>query len=122
MSERSEATVRAIWDAAGLPPSALSRLTLLDVVHPEVPETFAGTVDASIADLSSPGVAARIVAGRPDIIFHLAAIVSGEAELDFEKGYRINLDGARALFEAIRLENAKDGYRPRVIFTSSIDD
>src|SRR5205807_5286905 len=58
----------------------------------------------------------KLVAERPDLIFHLAAIVSGEAEADFEKGYRINLDGTRLLFEAIRKAN----YRPRVIFASSI--
>jgi nucleoside-diphosphate-sugar epimerase len=58
------------------------------------------------------------VADRPDVIFHLAAIVSGEAELDFDKGYRINLDGTRMLFDAIRL--AGGGYKPRVVFTSSI--
>ena len=52
------------------------------------------------------------------MIFHLAAIVSGEAELDFDKGYRINLDGTRMLFDAIRL--AGGGYKPRVVFTSSI--
>jgi nucleoside-diphosphate-sugar epimerase len=52
------------------------------------------------------------------VIFHLAAIVSGEAELDFDKGYRINLDGTRMLFDAIRLVG--DGYKPRVVFTSSI--
>ena len=51
-----------------------------------------------------------------DDIFHLAAVVSGEAEADFEKGYRVNLDGTRYLFEAIRKEN----YQPRVVFTSSI--
>ena len=55
---------------------------------------------------------------RPDVIFHLAAIVSGEAELDFEKGTRINLDGSRALLEAIRA--AGEDYRPRLVFTSSI--
>ena len=52
------------------------------------------------------------------MIFHLAAIVSGEAEIDFEKGTRVNLDGSRALLEAIR--EAGDGYRPRLVFTSSI--
>jgi nucleoside-diphosphate-sugar epimerase len=51
------------------------------------------------------------------VVFHLAAIVSGEAEADFEKGYRINLDGTRYLFDAIRV---LEGYRPRVVFTSSI--
>ena len=64
------------------------------------------------------GRAAALVAERPDVIFHLAAIVSGEAEADFEKGYRINLDGTRALLEAIRAIG--DGYRPRLVFTSSI--
>jgi nucleoside-diphosphate-sugar epimerase len=44
-------------------------------------------------------------------------VVSGEAETDFEKGYHVNLDGARALLEAIR---AVDGYKPKVVFTSSI--
>jgi len=71
-----------------------------------------------VSDLSAPGEAEKLVAARPELIFHLAAIVSGEAEADFEKGYRINLDGTRRLFEAIRAIG--DGYQPRVVFTSSI--
>ena len=71
-----------------------------------------------MSDLSLPGEAAKLVARRPDVIFHLAAIVSGEAEADFEKGYRINFDGTRELFEAIR--KVGGGYCPRVVFTSSI--
>jgi nucleoside-diphosphate-sugar epimerase len=51
------------------------------------------------------------------VIFHLAGVVSGEAETDFEKGYHVNLDGTRALLEAIR---AVGGYKPKMIFTSSI--
>src|SRR2546428_9717182 len=70
------------------------------------------------ADLSEPGKAARAVEARPDTIFHLAGVVSGEAELDFDKGYRVNLDGTRALLEAIRATG--DGYRPRLVYTSSI--
>ncbi len=97
---------------------AVARLTLADVVPPAAPEGYAGPVESIAADLSDPGTADRLVAGRPDVIFHLAAIVSGEAELDFEKGYRINLDGTRHLLEVIRLTG--DGYRPRVVFTSSI--
>jgi len=83
---------------------------------PPPPSAFA--IETLIGDLSLPGEAEKLVAVRPDVIFHLAAIVSGEAEANFEKGYRINLDGTRFLFEAIR--NAEGGYRPRVIFTSSI--
>jgi nucleoside-diphosphate-sugar epimerase len=77
-------------------------------------------VETSAVDVSAPGQAARIVASRPDVVFHLAAIVSGEAELDFEKGYGINLEGTRALLEAIRAAHLQDGYRPCVVFTSSI--
>jgi nucleoside-diphosphate-sugar epimerase len=62
----------------------------------------------------------KLVASRPDTIFHLAAIVSGEAEADFDKGYAINLDGTRFLFDAIRLESMKSHYKPRVVFSSSI--
>jgi len=69
-----------------------------------------------VSDLSAPGEAEKLVASRPGLIFHLAAVVSGEAEADFDKGYRVNLDATRRLFEAIR----KEGYKPRVVFTSSI--
>ena len=69
-----------------------------------------------VSDLSTPGEAEKLVASRPEVIFHLAAIVSGEAEADFEKGYRVNLDGTRLLFEAIRKLN----YKPRLVFASSI--
>jgi D-erythronate 2-dehydrogenase len=74
--------------------------------------------NAIVSDLSTPGEAEKLVASRPDLIFHLAAIVSGEAEADFEKGYRINLDGTRRLFEAVR--KVGNGYQPRLVFTSSI--
>jgi nucleoside-diphosphate-sugar epimerase len=92
----------------------IGEVTLHDVVHASAPFK-AKTVTS---DLSAPGAADKLVAERPDIIFHLAAIVSGEAEADFEKGYRINLDGTRLLFEAVR--KIGDGYKPRLVFTSSI--
>lgn len=96
------------------------RLTLVDIVEPTAPARFAGKARTVAADLSDAGVAAGLAAERPDLIFHLAAIVSGEAEADFEKGYRVNLDGTRALLEAIRLEGKKSPYRPKLVFTSSI--
>src|SRR5262245_38583003 len=94
----------------------IDRLTLIDVVPPDKPQGFSGAVEASTRDLSTPGAAAKAVAGKPEVIFHLAGVVSGEAETDFEKGYRVNLDGTRALFEAIRAA----AYTPKVVFTSSI--
>ncbi|WP_024510905.1 D-erythronate dehydrogenase [Bradyrhizobium sp. ARR65] len=98
--------------------SDITRLTLHDVVAPAKPDKAGFPVEAVAGDFAVPGAAEKLIESRPDVIFHLAAIVSGEAELDFEKGYRINLDGTRMLFDAIRL--AGGGYKPRVVFTSSI--
>ncbi|KWV51660.1 NAD-dependent epimerase [Rhizobium altiplani] len=112
-------TTRLVADGR-LAGQAINRLSLVDVITPAAPEGFTGRVETSAVDVSAPGQAARIVASRPDVVFHLAAIVSGEAELDFEKGYGINLEGTRALLEAIRAAHLQDGYRPCFVFTSSI--
>ncbi len=93
-------------------------IKLFDISPPPRPDDFATRVDAVAADIADPGTARAAIAGRPDVIFHLAAVVSGEAELDFEKGMRVNFDGSRALLEAIRA--AGGGYRPRFVFSSSI--
>lgn len=96
---------------------AAEALTLVDVVTPDVPAGFLGRLRCLALDLGDDGVAERLVGLRPDLIVHLAAVVSGEAERDFDKGYRTNLDGTRALFEAIR---RVEGYHPRVVFASSL--
>lgn len=95
----------------------VTELLLQDIVPPSAPDS-AIPVRSFASDISLPGEAERLVAMRPDVIFHLAAIVSGEAEADFEKGYRVNVDGTRALLEAIRL--AGEEYCPRLVFTSSL--
>ena len=82
--------------------TAIGKIIRHDVVLAPPPPASSFPVETLIGDLSVPGEAEKLVALRPDVIFHLAAIVSGEAEADFEKGYRINLDGTRYLFEAIR--------------------
>ncbi|ABQ35649.1 MAG: SDR family oxidoreductase [Bradyrhizobium sp.] len=97
--------------------AAITRMTLQDIVAPAKPDTSL-KVETIAGDFAVAGFAEKLVADRPDVIFHLAAIVSGEAELDFDKGYRINLDGTRMLFDAVRLIG--DGYKPRLVFTSSI--
>jgi len=96
----------------------ITKATLHDVVVPTAPQGAKFTSTTLASDFSLPGEAAKLVAGKPDVIFHLAAIVSGEAEQDFDKGYRINLDGTMQLFAAIRAIG--NGYKPRVVFTSSI--
>jgi nucleoside-diphosphate-sugar epimerase len=99
---------------------AVERLTLADVVAPQQPASAARQVELVAADLAAPGEAEGLMEDRPDLIFHLAAVVSGEAEADFEKGYRVNLNGTRALLEAVRAAHTADGYHPRLVFTSSI--
>ena len=96
----------------------INTMTLVDIVQPAKPADAPFKVHAEAADLSAPGAAAMLIMPRPDVIFHLAAIVSGEAEANFEKGYRVNLDGTRNLFEAVR--GFGDRFCPRIVFTSSI--
>lgn len=111
--------VAALLASGRVGEQAINSLALADVIAPSAPASTIA-ITTSAADLSVPEVAERLVQDRPDLIFHLAAIVSGEAEADFEKGYRINLDGTRHLLEAIRLAGQAAPYRPRLIFTSSI--
>ena len=112
-------TARLVADAqvGGRP---IERLTLVDVAPPEQPAAASGQVDLVAADLAAPGQAERLVESRPDLVFHLVAVVSGEAEADFEKGYRTNLDGTRALLEAVRAAHTAGNYCPRLVFASSI--
>lgn len=98
---------------------AIDEVVLHDVVPPPPPSgrtPFA--IRIATSDLSAPGEAEKLMTGRPEVVFHLAAVVSGEAEADFEKGYRVNLEATRRLFEAVR--KVGHGYCPRVVFTSSI--
>jgi len=95
---------------------AISALDLHDIVEPPAPALAGVAVKTHASDLARPGVAEALAATRPDVVFHLAGIVSGEAEADFDLGYRVNLDGTRALFDAVRLA----GNTPRLVYTSSI--
>lgn len=95
----------------------VSALDLVDVVRPEPPEGAPET-GCETADLSDAASAAALVARRPDIVVHLAAIPSGGAEDMFEKGYAVNFDGIRNLLDAIRAVGAP--YCPKVIFSSTI--
>lgn len=101
---------------------AIAKLDMVDVIAPSAPAGATFPVSTGAVDIANPATAPKLAALKADVIFHLAAIVSGEAEQNFDKGYAINLDGTRWLFEAIRQENMKSGgaYRPRVVFTSSI--
>ena len=110
-------TERLVIDRA-LNGQPIDKLTLIDIVAPPRPAGFSDHVKTRAADLADPGVAEKAISERPEVIFHLAGVVSADAELNFDKGYRTNLDGMRALLEAIR--KTGDGYKPRVVFTSSM--
>jgi D-erythronate 2-dehydrogenase len=98
--------------------SVISQVSLVDVAPSVPPSDASFAVDMRVADISKPGVAAQALSTRPDVVFHLAAVVSGEAEEDLDKGYRVNVDGTRRILDAIR--KVGSGYRPRVVFASSI--
>lgn len=108
-------TARLVADGT-LAGQRISALDLHDIVPPPAPELAGVAVRALTGDLASAGAAEALIAERPDVVFHLAGIVSGEAEANFDLGYRVNLDGTRELFDAVRLA----GHSPRVVFTSSI--
>jgi len=112
-------TARLIADGS-LHGQPIDKLTLHDVVpFPGGTLRRSGpAIATATSDLATPGEAAMLIAQRPDAIFHLAGVVSGEAELDFDKGYRVNLEGMQAVLAAIRA--AGEGYHPKLIFSSSI--
>jgi D-erythronate 2-dehydrogenase len=94
----------------------ITRMTLHDIAAPAAPNDAKFPVASYAGDVTMPNEATKLVADAPELIFHLAAVVSGEAEADFDKGYRINLDGMRLLLETIRAR----AYKPKFVFTSSI--
>jgi nucleoside-diphosphate-sugar epimerase len=106
----------------GLARGAIDTLVLHDIVPGAAPEGAAFATEVLTGNIADPAEATRLAALRADVIWHLAAIVSGEAEANFDKGWDINARGSWHLLEALRAENLASGgaYHPRVVFTSSI--
>ncbi|MEM5447455.1 D-erythronate dehydrogenase [Paraburkholderia guartelaensis] len=92
----------------------ITELVLLDVVA--APGPADERVRVEVGDIAERSVLERIIDEKTAAIFHLAAIVSGQAEADFDLGMRINLDASRLLLDVCR----ERGHRPRVVFTSSV--
>ncbi|MEP3442496.1 MAG: D-erythronate dehydrogenase [Sulfitobacter sp.] len=99
-------------------PFADPQITLFDRAFP--PQSAAGR--QVTGDISDPAMAATLAAARPDVIFHLAAIVSGQAEAEFALGWDVNMMAMWHLLNALKAEHDASGgsYRPRLVFTSSI--
>lgn len=92
----------------------ISRITLLDVVAAQGFND--ARIDAVVGDIADAAVIERAITKDTQSIFHLAAIVSGQAEADFELGMKINFDATRIILERARAL----GTKPRVVFTSSV--
>ncbi|MBB5420039.1 D-erythronate dehydrogenase [Paraburkholderia atlantica] len=100
-------------DAHGAP-QTITGLVLLDVVRAH--DFGDARVCTEVGDIAERSVLERVIDDQTSAIFHLAAIVSGQAEADFDLGMRINLDASRLLLEVCR----QRGHQPRVVFTSSV--
>lgn len=95
-----------------------TQLTLFDIGFPE---SAIGT-DLRIGTVSDPVAMGALLSERYDVIYHLASVVSGQAEQDFDLGWQVNLGGMQVLLTALRRTHEASGgaYVPRVVFTSSI--
>ncbi len=105
-------------DGVNLPGSEnkpLEKLTLFDVAAPEgLPDD--PRLDIVTGSIADPNEVKSLVSGDVDVVYHLAAIVSANAEADFDLGMAVNLDGTRHVLEACRQLPAP----PRVVFASSV--
>ncbi|MEX3014751.1 D-erythronate dehydrogenase [Gymnodinialimonas hymeniacidonis] len=93
----------------------LTQLVLADLIEPPAPDA-AFPITTIAADLGTGEGRETCLAGAPDLIFNLAAIVSGAAEADFDLGYRVNLEATAAFFNDIRHLRSN----PKVVATSSV--
>jgi len=106
---------KALLARGTLAAEKIARLTLVDQAFPAgLPGDPRLTTLAG--DISDPKFAARAIAPDTASVFHLAAVVSGAAEADFDLGMRVNLQGMRNV-----LEQARNCVRPpRLVFASSV--
>ena len=93
---------------------AIDRVVLADVVA--APSLADSRVQAMQGSLDDPAFVERVVSPETDTVFHLAAVVSGQAEAEFDVGMRVNLDATRALLERCR----KCTKPPKLVFASSL--
>lgn len=73
-------------------------------------------VDCRVGTITDPGFVDSLVDSQVRVVFHLAAVLSGQSEAEFDTGMRVNLDGTRGLLEACRAR----GTAPRFVFSSTV--
>ena len=94
----------------------ITELVLFDVVEGPGPEAGDVAVEVMTGDLTDPATIAKLFAKPVDSMFHLAAVVSSQAEEDFDLGMRVNFDATRGLLEALR----RQGNMPRFLMPASV--
>ena len=94
----------------------IERIVVSDISPGSPPLLDDPRVDLRGGDFSEPGAAEALLDAETGVVFHLAAVVSGEAEQNFDLGMRINFHGSVRLLDAIRA----GGACPRLLFTSSV--
>ena len=99
----------------------ISRIYLHDMV-PANTAFWSGESEVLVGNIAEEAEMQKLADLKPDLIFHLASIVSGEAELEFVKGWQVNMAGSWAFLEALRQHHEDSGgsYVPKMVFTSSI--
>jgi len=99
----------------------INDITLFDVIPPKI-ESNKSSYKIKTGDISDPKIISDLISQKPDIIYNLAAIVSGEAEENFQKSWDINTKATWQLLEEIRKEfvASNGSYKPKFIYTSSL--
>src|SRR3989337_1383714 len=98
----------------------IAAITLLDGAFPGAAATEP-RLKAVTVDVSDPKVIADVCPPDTDAVFHLAAVVSGAAEADFDLGMRVNLKGTELLLEQMRRIGSSGNQPPRLAYTNSVD-
>src|SRR3954470_16467319 len=106
---------RSLLERGKLGGHSISRITLLDGAFPVAPPKDA-RLEAVTGDVSDPKTIERVASADTTSVFHLAAVVSGAAEADFDLGMRVNLKGIELLLEQLR----RCSHPPRLVFASSV--
>ncbi|MBI1942660.1 MAG: NAD-dependent epimerase/dehydratase family protein [Betaproteobacteria bacterium] len=109
---------RALLARGQLGGRPIGGITLLDGAFPAAVQDL--KANAVTGDISDPDVVASVCEPDTEAVFHLAAVVSGAAEAEFDLGMRVNLKGTELLLEQLRRNNAAGAPPSRVVYTSSV--
>lgn len=109
--------VAQLLDRGELNGAAIRRLTLIDQSEPPAIDEENVEIRSLALDISAPGALDPVLEARPDVIYHLAAVVSSAAEADLDLGMRVNFDATRALLEGCRAQGLS---ATRLIMASSV--